>query len=70
MARHWTNGLQLAIRLKRTLRTAMPNETEEELDRRAREQAKDVLVALKMAAIVICGLLFVEWLLSGHPGIP
>ena len=48
----------------------MQNETEEELDARAREQAKDVLAALKLAAIVICGLLFVEWLLAGHPGIP
>lgn len=43
---------------------------DKDLDRRAAEQAKDVLAALKLAAIVILGLLFVEWLLAGHPGIP
>lgn len=41
--------------------------TEEELDRRAREQAKDVLAALKLAAIVVAGLLLAAWVLAHFP---
>lgn len=72
-ARRWTNGSKLAIRLRRirprvTLPPLSPAAygltlmNDKDLDKRAAEQAKDVIVALKLAAVVICGLLFVEWL--------
>lgn len=40
---------------------------DKDLDRRAAEQTKDVMAALKLAALVIVGLLATAWLLAYFP---